>query len=138
MSSQESTINYYPYQEKQKFGANASAAVEKEEEKQHKTYPFKCAVCNLSEICHHYGQKPPFARGQIEYVEDTYSMMDPFTAREKGRPNFLTIGGKCGYCQSDVCVDCSVFYAKRICRDCAHLHMDDFPTEVQNKLKKLK
>jgi len=130
---------FYPYQDKDKYGVPADPknkpSEEKEEER--KPIPFKCSVCGLNELCHYFGRRPPFAKGQIEYVEDTFAMMDPFSPREKGRPNFLTIGGKCRYCDNEVCVDCSVFYGKRICRDCATLHFDDFPNEVQAKLKKL-
>jgi len=145
MSKTEDTSldNYsYPYQDKDRYGVPADSkkrAEEKEndEKVEQKPIPFKCCICGLNEVCHYFGRKPPFARGQIEYVEDTFAMMDPFSPREKGRPNFLTIGGKCRYCGNEVCVDCRCFLRKRICRDCATLHFDDFPNEVQVKLKKL-
>lgn len=138
--AEEDNLGQYPYQDKSKYGVpadprKAEEAKKKEEEKR-KPVPFKCSVCGLNEICHYYGRKPAFARGQIEYVEDTFVMMDPFCPREKGKPNFLTVGGKCRHCGNDVCLDCSIFYAKRICRDCALLHFDEFPNEVQAKLKK--
>ena len=103
---------YYPYQDKDRYGVSASGSKDKSveekeaEEAKRKPIPFKCSVCGLNELCHYFGRKPPFARGQIEYVEDTFAMMDPFCPREKGRPNFLTIGGKCRYCDNEVCVDC--------------------------------
>ena len=106
---------YYPYQDKDRYGIPAADSKDKSveekeaeeaEEAKRKPIPFKCSVCGLNELCHFFGRKPPFARGQIEYVEDTFTMMDPFCPREKGRPNFLTIGGKCRYCDNEVCVDC--------------------------------
>ena len=54
---------------------------------------FKCSICSLAEICHYFGKCPPFARGQIEYVDDSFVMMDPFTPRDKG-DNLLNIKGK--------------------------------------------
>ena len=102
----------YPYQDKDKYGVAADPknkpSEEKEEER--KPIPFKCSVCGLNELCHYFGKRPPFAKGQIEYVEDTFAMMDPFCPREKGRPNFLTIGGKCRYCDNEVCVDCRFYF----------------------------
>lgn len=130
-------MELYAFQEKDKYGQNASKEVEKEE-KEHAQIPFKCQVCKLNEVCHYFGKKPPFARGQIEFSFDTFVMMDPFSPREKGRPNFLIIGGQCHFCQNQVCVGCSIFYAKRFCRDCANLNFDQFPSEIQAKLKKMK
>ena len=133
---------YYPLEDKAKFDeALVKAETEEKdrkarEEVERKPVPFKCASCGLNEICHYFGKRPPFARGQIEYVEDSFVMMDPFCPREKGRPNFLTIGGKCHECQNEVCVECSIFYGHRFCRDCALLNFDQFPNEVQARLKK--
>ncbi len=129
----------YTFQEKDLYGATKSTEKTKEEqeeeEKKHKTYGFRGAGCGLNEVCHYFGKRPPFAQGCIEFLEDTFVMMDPFAPREKGRPNFLTIGGKCRYCENEVCVECSIFYAKRMCRDCANLHFDELPNEIQAKLK---
>lgn len=136
---EESNFNgRYPYQDKDLYGKSSNKDNPAEEDKnEHKPVPFKCNICGLNEICHYFGKKPPFVRGQMKYVEDTFVMMDPFCPREKGRPNFLTIGGLCRYCENSVCVECSVFYAKRICKDCATLHFDDYPDEIQARLKKL-
>jgi hypothetical protein len=128
---------FYTYQEKDKYGVSANPEKDKpEEENPHKLIPFKCAICGLNEVAHYYGRKPAFARGTVEFVEDTYVMLDPFTPREKGRPNFLTLGGKCRYCENDVCLDCSIFYAKRTCRECALIHFDDLPDEIQVSISK--
>ena len=94
MSSKESE-SYYPYQDKHKYGVSADPKQEEDDEKkENKPVPFACAVCGLNEICHYYGRKPPFAKGHVEFKEDTFVMMDPFSPREKGRPHFLAIGGK--------------------------------------------
>jgi len=131
---------YYPFEDKEKYGVPVDPVKAKEEkekeEKEHKPVPFKCAVCGLNEVCHYYGRNPPFARRTVEFVEDSFVMMDPFAPREKGRPNFLLIGGKCQHCGNSVCVDCSIFYAKRMCKECARLHIDELPSEVQAKLTK--
>lgn len=135
----EGSSGAYCYQEKHLYGLSASGKNEEEDsQKVPETVDFKCATCGLSEVCHYYGLKPPFAKRTVEFVEDTFVMLDPFSPREKGKANFLIIGGNCGTCGNVSCVDCSVFYHKRFCRDCAHLHIDQLPTEVQAKLKKLK
>jgi len=133
---------YYPYQDKHKYGVSANPSKkeeeeEKEKEKEKKPVPFSCSICKLSEVCHYYGQRPPFARGHVEFKEDTFVMMDPFTLREKGRPHFLAIGSKCGLCANSVCLGCSIFYRHRVCKDCAFVEMDKFPSEIQAKVKKL-
>ena len=126
----------YPFQDKHLYGLDPQKN-KKEEEQKKKPVPFLCAACGLNELCHFYGKKPPFARGQVEFKEDTFVMMDPFCPREKGRPHFLTIGGKCGFCSNSVCVGCSLFYRFRVCKDCGLLNIDSFPVEIQAKVKKL-
>ena len=126
----------YPFQDKHLYGLDPQKN-EKEEEQKKEPVPFLCAACGLNELCHFYGKKPPFARGQVEFKEDTFVMMDPFCPREKGRPHFLTIGGKCGFCSNSVCVGCSLFYRFRVCKDCGLLNIDSFPVEIQAKVKKL-
>ena len=136
---EEVTEGFYPYQDKHKYGVVVIDPQKREDEEKDskKPVPFRCAVCGLNEICHFYGKKPPFARGQVEFKEDTFVMMDPFSPREKGRPHFLTIGGQCGFCSNSVCVACSLFYRFRVCKDCGLLNIDSFPVEVQAKVKKL-
>ena len=85
--------SYYPYQDKHKYGVSTNSKKEDEEKEGKKPVPFTCSVCGLNEICHYFGRRPPFARGHVEFKEDTFVMMDPFTPREKGRPHFLAIGG---------------------------------------------
>ena len=126
----------YPFQDKHKYGLH-SEKTKKNEGEENKKYDFLCASCGLKEVCHFYGKKPPFARGQVEFKENTFCMMDPFCPREKGRPHFLTIGGKCGFCSNSVCVGCSFFYRFRVCKDCGLLNIDSFPVEIQAKIQKL-
>lgn len=136
MSDEKNVANLYPYQDKNKYGqSNAEKSDEKVLDEERKSIEFKCSICNLAEICHYFGKCPPFARGQIEYVDDSFVMMDPFTPRDKGRPHFLTIGGICHKCNNQVCVECSIFYAHRLCRDCAFMNLEDLPNEIQAKLK---
>ena len=82
--------NLYPYQDKDKYGKSKNTT-EKTEEKDKKLIQFKCSICFLSEICHYYGRRPPFARGHIEYIEDSFVMMDPFTPRDKGKKIFVSV-----------------------------------------------
>ena len=87
MSNEECQSNLYPYQDKDNFGKSVKETEDqkkKKEEDEHKLIPFNCSICKLTETCHYYGRRPPFARGQIEYVEDSFVMMDPFSPREKG------------------------------------------------------
>ena len=98
--------------------------------------PFSCVKCQLSENCHYFGKTPPFVKKQLKFHEDTFVMLDPFSPRQAGRANFLIIGGICSICQQNVCVDCSIFYGRRFCDNCAYSHFDEFPTEVQMKLRK--
>ena len=109
MSDEKNVANLYPYQDKNKYGedyfkwnkkdrkklikktfreiagqSNAEKSDEKGLDEERKSIEFKCSICNLAEICHYFGKCPPFARGQIEYVDDSFVMMDPFTPRDKG------------------------------------------------------
>ena len=97
---------------------------------------FSCFICGIQEICHYFGRKPPFVIKQIEFVEDTYVMRDPFTPRETGRAHFLQIGGHCGKCERSVCVDCSTFYSKRYCNECCAEYLSEFPPEIGLKIQK--
>ena len=93
MSNEECQSNLYPYQDKDNYGKSVKEKEDqkkkKKEEDEHKLIPFNCSICRLTETCHYYGRRPPFARGQIEYVEDSFVMMDPFSPREKGAFNFF-------------------------------------------------
>ena len=93
---------------------------------------FKCSLCSFSERYHGHGASVPFARG-INFSEDAYVMRDPFTTFA---PNaFLFLGAPCSLCNLPVCVDCSIFYTKRFCSPCANHHLQQFPVEVQKRIR---
>ena len=59
-----------------------------------KKIPFNCYICGLSEKCHFLGQKPPFAKHYIEFKEECFVMIDPFSPKElRCATNFLVLGG---------------------------------------------
>ena len=71
-------------------------------------------------------------------------MLDPFSPRIAGKANFLLLGGICVICEEKegrgaeaglaaVCLDCSVFYSKRFCIDCAAENIHHFPVEVHGR-----
>ena len=97
---------------------------------------FCCFKCGLQETCHYFGRNPPFVSNQIEFVEDSFVMRDPFSPRETGRAHFLLVGGNCGKCGRTVCVECSTFYAKRFCNDCCKQYLSEFPPEIGTKIQK--
>ena len=78
-----------------------------------KTVPFTCKLCELSEMVHYHGRKPKFVKNLVEFNEDAYLMIDPFSAREtRFGNNFLQVGGDCSHCGAAVCMDCSIFYTR--------------------------
>ena len=119
-----------------------------------KQFRFRCRRCGLSQEAHFFGKgKPRFCRGQLEVTEPSYLMLDPFSPRVAGKANFLLLGGICVVCEAkeeeeegdgsgiaaesaSVCVDCSVFYSKRFCVDCAAENIRYFPVEVQAKIRR--
>lgn len=106
----------------------------KEEKKEQEGGRFLCALCGWSELYHAHGTSLPFARG-IVFNEDAYAMRDPFVPY--GPNLYLFIGAPCSVCQRLVCVNCSIFYAKRFCRECATSNVEHFPVEVQKKIREL-
>ncbi|KOB73456.1 hypothetical protein OBRU01_10720, partial [Operophtera brumata] len=93
-------------------------------------YDFKCSNCNLNEKAHYKGQKPPFSRN-IVLRHPSYVMKDPFSPPGKGE--ILVIGSDCAICDKPVCIskDCSLFYIKSYCLDCANKHYETFPVEIK-------
>jgi len=134
--------------EKEKFLEKLSAeekglgrgedTTKKEEDPFARTVDFSCAICGLSEKCHYWGKRPKFVKGLLEFKEDSYVLVDPFSPREiRLANNFLLLGGVCAHCRKEVCVDCSVFYARRFCNKCAEFYIHEFPKEMQAKIAKI-
>ena len=99
---------------------------------------FCCARCGLSEMCQYHGRKPQFVRNGLEFSEDCYVMLDPFTPyRSKAPNNFLVLGSDCAGCGETVCVECSLYFTKRICMQCAQFNINEFPSEVQKRVVRL-
>lgn len=95
---------------------------------------FECAICHWSESYHGHGSNISFARA-IVFNEDAYVMRDPFTPWAHNA--FVFLGAPCSMCQKLICVNCSVFYAKRFCSGCATENLQHFPVEVQKKIQQL-
>jgi len=110
----------------------------KEEKKPEQTEEggqFQCALCGWSERYHGHGTSLPFARG-INFNEDAYVMRDPFVPY--GQNLYFFLGAPCSGCQRLVCANCSLFYSKRFCGECANKNVQHFPVEVQKKIHELK
>lgn len=102
-----------------------------------KTVPFTCSVCGQSEKCHYLGTEPPFCKAFIQFHEQCFVIIDPFTPRQfRGVSNFLVLGGFCSYCKEEVCVECSIYFTKRFCIKCSQFNINEFPKEVQGKIVK--
>lgn len=102
---------------------------------------FLCRECKLSELVDYFGKKPPFVKN-IEFLEDTFIMKDPFSAppsRQGSRSFtefFISIGSNCVMCVHTVCKDCSIFYDSTFCFKCAYEQLPRFPLEIQSKIRK--
>ncbi|XP_028160068.1 putative transferase CAF17 homolog, mitochondrial [Ostrinia furnacalis] len=100
-------------------------------------YDFKCASCNLEEKVHYKGTSPPFSRN-IVLKYPGYVMKDPFSPNGKGE--ILVLGADCAICNNAVCIskECSLFYLKTYCLNCASNFVDKFPAEIRSKLAQIK
>ncbi|EDV25336.1 uncharacterized protein TRIADDRAFT_55296 [Trichoplax adhaerens] len=96
----------------------------------------RCNVCKLQLAYEYFGQRPPFGKKTIALLENAYVIHDPFDADG----SHLILGSHCSECGAAVCVDqkCSLFYVKRFCCQCCIARNEDFPTEVQKEIKKMK
>ena len=111
---------------------------DKKEQVWEKTIQFQCSNCGLCEMCHYFGTSPPFIKKSLEFSEECYVMLDPFSPyNPKTANNFIVLGSECSVCRCTVCVECSIFFTKRICIKCAQFHINEFPQEVQNKIIKI-
>lgn len=113
---------------------------------------FECSICHWSERYHGHGMLKldqvsfgdqltifvgssiSFARA-VTFNEDAYVMRDPFVPWAQNA--FVFLGAACSICLKPVCVNCSVFYAKRFCIVCASDRLRHFPVEVQKKIQQL-
>lgn len=111
-----------------------------ENEKQDKIQ-FLCKECSMTELVNYYGKKPPFTRN-IEFIEESYIMKDPFSAppsrnsKRSYTEYFIVIGSKCCICEETFCKDCSIYYDKTFCYRCAYKHVAEYPLEIQSKIRK--
>lgn len=97
-------------------------------------HEFKCSSCNINEKAHYKGTNPPFSRN-IVLKYPSYVMKDPFSPPGKGE--ILVLGADCNICEKSVCIskNCSIFYHKTYCLDCAYQNVDSFPIEIKNKVQ---
>ena len=103
-----------------------------------KKIQFQCSLCNLCEMCHYFGSSPPFVRNSLEFSEDCYVMLDPFSAYHPKKANsFIVLGAECSACNRTVCVECSIYFTKRFCIKCAQYDINEFPQDVQNRIVKV-
>lgn len=102
---------------------------------------FKCSRCEMTEMVDYFGKAPPFTRN-IELLEDSFIMKDPFTAppSKHGKRSFteyfLVLGSHCIMCDDVVCKDCSLFFKSTFCYVCAQSEISHFPLEIQSKIRK--
>lgn len=105
--------------------------------------PFKCEECTFQIVCNYKGLKPPFAKN-IQFQEDCYVMQDPFSpppgnlSAKSNSEYFIVIGVDCSACGRTVCSspNCSIFYRKSYCAHCAYQSVNQFPVEIQSKIRK--
>ena len=111
---------------------------EKREDIFEKKIQFQCSSCGLCEMCHYFGSSPPFVKKSLEFTEDCYVMLDPFTPyNPKSANSFILLGGECSECRVTVCVECSVYFTRRFCINCAQYNINEFPSDVQSKIVKV-
>lgn len=104
---------------------------------------FECSSCQQRELVDYFGKKPPFTRN-IEFQEDCYVMVDPFSPAPSRLTSksyteyFIVMGAHCKLCDAVVCKDpsCSIFYLHSFCLRCAEENIKKFPLEIQSKIKK--
>lgn len=105
--------------------------------------PFKCDECNFNLYYNYKGIKPSFSKN-IQFNEECYIAQDPFSPPPTNLSNksnseyFIVIGCDCCNCGKVVCssTDCSIFYRKFYCRQCAFQLLYQFPVEIQSKIRK--
>lgn len=102
---------------------------------------FKCKGCGMSEMVDYFGKSPPFTKN-IEFIEESYVMKDPFSqpptkhGTRSFTEYFIVLGCHCVLCESIVCKDCSIFYKSTFCLSCAESEILEFPLELRSKIRK--
>lgn len=98
---------------------------------------FNCKICGIKEVYTTKEKKPKFLQN-ISFSNNCYVMKDPFSPPEKKQ--FLVLGGDCFSCKQPVCQapECSIFYKERFCQNCAWKKKNDFPQQLQAKIKEPK
>lgn len=96
---------------------------------------FTCYVCGMNEKYTYFGRRPKFAP-DYSFLEDVYLLKDPFSS--PNQKSFLFLGSHCCLCNKMVCQsqECSLFFSKRFCLNCAHSNSREFPFEIQQELNK--
>jgi hypothetical protein len=115
----------------------------KEPEPEPDRIAFSCESCNLTEKCDYFGRQPPFAR-KIQFTENCFVMKDPFSPPPSSQSNkssseyFLVLGANCEICAKTFCkgAECSLYYSKTFCLTCAKANIQQFPLEIQSKIRK--
>ncbi|CAM9667743.1 unnamed protein product [Ascophyllum nodosum] len=98
---------------------------------------FTCSLCRETFRVDYHGRKPPFCP-ELVFMEDVFCMMDPFSGGVQGEGGDgaprrclpTVLGGTCANCSRSVCARCSLFYAVRMCGQCAREHKTSLPKEV--------
>ncbi|KAI8045926.1 cysteine-rich DPF motif domain-containing protein 1 [Drosophila gunungcola] len=102
---------------------------------------FLCSGCEMHEMVHYFGRKPPFSLG-IKYPEDNYVMRDPFQPPpprwQTKAEYYISLGAKCSICSKTVCKDpgCSFYYTATFCLPCGQEKLKNWPAEAQARLRK--
>ncbi|GAB1607456.1 hypothetical protein Ahia01_001029100 [Argonauta hians] len=99
------------------------------------TKKFTCQVCKFSANYQFFGAKPPKCESVI-LKEESYILKDHFSSSEE--QSFIVLGSHCARCKVVVCVDskCSFYYEKRFCSKCCLQYISEFPTEIQQEIRK--
>nr|XP_021486564.1 cysteine-rich DPF motif domain-containing protein 1 isoform X2 [Meriones unguiculatus] len=92
---------------------------------------FECQLCALTAPYTYVGQKPPDTQAVV-LLEESYIMKDPFSS---DKAKFLVLGSRCSVCSR---LDCSLFYAKRVCLPCVQENISAFPQEIRQDVEKRK
>ncbi|KAJ6637976.1 Cysteine-rich DPF motif domain-containing protein 1, partial [Pseudolycoriella hygida] len=131
-----------PAQEDTSASSQNHAKAKKDEEDEIPKPKFKCENCGLHEEYDYFGKQPPFAN-KIKFNENCYIMKDPFTAapehaKTTNSEYFIALGTICTRCDRQICrgADCSFYYLKTYCLQCAVNNVSLYPLEVQSKIKK--